>query len=61
LWNYVPEADALAELVRALDNATPHDIADALVQHAIAQGGADNVTVAVLAAVSSSLVSEEPS
>jgi len=61
LWNYVPEADALAELVRALDKATPHDIADALVQHAIAQGGADNVTVAVLAAVSSSLVSEEPS
>jgi serine/threonine protein phosphatase PrpC len=61
LWNYVPEADALAELVRALDDATPHDIADALVQHAIAQGGADNVTVAVLAAVSSSPVSEEPS
>jgi serine/threonine protein phosphatase PrpC len=61
LWNYVPEADALADLVRALEGTTPHEIADGLVQFAIAQGGADNVTVAVLAATSSSLVSEEPS
>ena len=61
LWNYVPDPDALAALVRALDAISPHDIADALVQHAIAQGGADNVTVAVLATTSSSAVSEEPS
>ena len=61
LWNYVPEADALAELVRTLGGTTPHEIADGLVQYAIAQGGADNVTVAVLAATSSSLVSEEQS
>jgi len=61
LWNYVPEADALADLVRGLGGTTPHEIADGLVQFAIAQGGADNVTVAVLAATSSSLVSEEPS
>jgi len=61
LWNYVPEADALAELVRALDGATPHAIAETLVQYAIAQGGVDNVTVAALAARSSSPVSEEPS
>jgi len=61
LWNYVPDPDALAALVHALDATSPHDIADALVQHAIAQGGADNVTVAVLATTSSSPVSEEPS
>jgi serine/threonine protein phosphatase PrpC len=64
LWNYVPEADALAELVRALGGTTPHEIADGLVQYAIARGGADNVTVAVFATTSSSPsspVSEEPS
>jgi len=61
LWNYVPDADALGELVRELDASTPHDIADALVQYALARGGADNVTVAVLATTASSPDSEEPS
>jgi serine/threonine protein phosphatase PrpC len=49
LWNYVPGADALADLVHGLDAETPHAVADALVAHALAQGGADNVTVSVLA------------
>jgi serine/threonine protein phosphatase PrpC len=66
LWNYVPEPDALAALVRAIDDDTPHAVADALVSHALAQGGADNVTVAVLAvtvpsALPSSPLSEEQS
>src|SRR5207249_2884393 len=49
LWNYIPEPDSLAELVRGLDEHSPHAVADALVSYALAQGGADNVTVAVLA------------
>jgi serine/threonine protein phosphatase PrpC len=60
LWNYVPEADALGELVRGLDIDTPHAVADALVHFAIEQGGADNVTVAVLDTNARSLLSEEP-
>jgi serine/threonine protein phosphatase PrpC len=61
LWNYVPEPDALAELVRGLDAVTPHGVADALVSHALAQGGADNVTVAVLEIATPPLLSEEQS
>jgi len=64
LWNYVPEADALAALVRGLDADSPRAVADALVIHALARGGADNVTVAVLAvntAPSPSPLSEEQS
>ena len=61
LWNYVAEADALAELVRGLPGDTPHAVADALVKHALAQGGADNVTVAVLAVEPSPSPSPSPS
>jgi serine/threonine protein phosphatase PrpC len=61
LWNYASDADALAAHVRALDASTPHEIASALAQFALDQGGADNVTVAVVATTSSSLQSEEPS
>jgi len=59
LWNYVPEADALAGLVRELGTVTPGAIAEALVSYALEQGGADNVTVAVL--TTPSPPSEEPS
>lgn len=49
LWNYAPTAEALAELIRSHPpEATPIDLARSLVDHAIAAGGRDNVTVAVV-------------
>jgi serine/threonine protein phosphatase PrpC len=50
LWNYFPEARAIAELVRAAGpDATPHFIARWLVNHALHCGGGDNVSVAIYA------------
>lgn len=49
LWNYFPAAPAIAGLVHAAGkNADPATIARFLVCHALAQGGGDNVSVAVL-------------
>lgn len=49
LWNYASEPTALADLVRreAQHNRSTDALADALVRWAVAQGGKDNVTVAV--------------
>jgi len=47
LWNYFPAAAMVAELVRASDGAHAEAIARHLVNHALARGGQDNVTVAV--------------
>ncbi len=50
LWNYCTEADALAELVRTTAQTVgtdPVTLAGALVDWANAQGGRDNVTVAL--------------
>jgi serine/threonine protein phosphatase PrpC len=50
LWNYFPAASAIAALVLgAGKDATPTTIARFLVSNALAQGGGDNVSVAVLA------------
>ncbi len=49
LWNYFPTAAAIAGLVHgAGEDADPARIARFLVCHALAQGGGDNVSVAVL-------------
>jgi serine/threonine protein phosphatase PrpC len=49
LWNYVPTAGELADLVDALpDGASPAAIASALTDTALARGGRDNITVAVV-------------
>jgi serine/threonine protein phosphatase PrpC len=48
LWNYVPAATELAAAVRNLGTRSPVDIARGLVRTAIARGGVDNVTVAVV-------------
>jgi len=48
LWNYFPSATVIAELVRdAGPDADPVRIARFLVCQALAQGGGDNVSVAV--------------
>jgi serine/threonine protein phosphatase PrpC len=48
LWNYAPEADDVARLVRAAPpEGGAQGIARYLVEYALAQGGQDNVTVAV--------------
>ena len=48
LWNYAPDPDSLAQLVRsATDDATAERAAQRLVDWALAQGGRDNVTVAL--------------
>ncbi len=50
LWNYFPSAVMVAELVRAAGrDAHAESIARQLVNHALARGGGDNVTVAVFA------------
>ncbi len=50
LWNYFPHAEELAELVRSAGaDATAPGIARYLTNHALARGGGDNVTVAVIA------------
>ena len=49
LWNYAPTANAVAQLMRAPESTgTPLTIARALVDHALAAGGHDNITVAVI-------------
>jgi len=49
LWNYAPTANAFAQLVRATaSKSAPLTIARALVDHALAAGGHDNITVAVI-------------
>jgi serine/threonine protein phosphatase PrpC len=49
LWNYFPAAPAIAGLVHgAGKDADPAAIARFLICHALAQGGGDNVSVAVL-------------
>jgi serine/threonine protein phosphatase PrpC len=48
LWNYAPAADELASWVRAVDDRAAIDVARALVDRAIAAGGSDNITVAVV-------------
>jgi PPM family protein phosphatase len=45
LWNYLPEADDIAKTCSGLDAAAA---ASALVDYALAAGGQDNVTVAVI-------------
>jgi serine/threonine protein phosphatase PrpC len=49
LWNYCSEAKDLAALVAATAEraATPRELAGALVQWAVEQGGADNISVAL--------------
>ena len=50
LWNYFPSAAELASVVRAAGaKASTATIARCLVNHALARGGEDNVSVAVLA------------
>jgi PPM family protein phosphatase len=50
LWNYFPAAAMVADLVRAAGAGAHADqIALLLVNHALARGGQDNVTVAVYA------------
>ena len=49
LWNYAPTANAVAQLVRApASTRAPLTITRALVDHALAAGGHDNITVAVI-------------
>jgi serine/threonine protein phosphatase PrpC len=48
LWNYVPDAEDLADLVRSHGGPGPIGVAEFLVAHALACGGHDNVTVAVI-------------
>jgi len=46
LWNYLPDADELAEV--ALPTADPFEAAVALTQRALEAGGRDNITVVVV-------------
>jgi PPM family protein phosphatase len=49
LWNYMPTIPELRELVDALpDGASPAAVARALADVAVARGGNDNITVAVI-------------
>jgi serine/threonine protein phosphatase PrpC len=49
LWNYIPTIPELIELVATLaDDASPLSVARALTDVALAQGGDDNITVAVI-------------
>jgi serine/threonine protein phosphatase PrpC len=50
LWNYAESPEAVAALVRDHEGGGAHTVARGLVGVALAAGGADNVTVAVLAA-----------
>ncbi len=49
LWNYAAEPDALGDWVSQSGDGSPVAVARHLVQAAVNAGGADNVTVAVLA------------
>ena len=49
LWNYAPSASEIAELVaRVPADAAPLELSRALVEAALAAGGHDNVTVAIV-------------
>jgi serine/threonine protein phosphatase PrpC len=49
LWNYAPTTDELRELLAALPgHASPAAVARALTDTALARGGRDNITVAVV-------------
>jgi serine/threonine protein phosphatase PrpC len=49
LWNYVVSPAELAELIDALPaSASPAAVARALTDTAVARGGRDNITVAVV-------------
>jgi serine/threonine protein phosphatase PrpC len=49
LWNYMPTTAELRELVDALpDGASPAAVARALADVAVARGGGDNITLAVI-------------
>ncbi len=59
LWNYAPSVGELAGLIEALPHgAAPAAVARALTETALARGGRDNITVAV---VDVGAVLEEPS
>ncbi|MCW2812960.1 MAG: Serine/threonine protein phosphatase PrpC [Nocardioides sp.] len=47
MWNYVSEAQALADLVAAAGTTEPAALALAMVAHANSCGGQDNITVAL--------------
>jgi serine/threonine protein phosphatase PrpC len=48
LWCYFPTAESIAEAMRAAGNgALPSALCQVLVDHALARGGQDNVTVAI--------------
>jgi serine/threonine protein phosphatase PrpC len=49
LWNYAPNASEIAEFVaRVPTDAAPLEVSRALVEAALAAGGHDNVTVAIV-------------
>ena len=48
LWNYAPSASAIADLVHRDPDAPTIEVARALVDFALAAGGHDNITVAVV-------------
>jgi PPM family protein phosphatase len=49
LWNYVPEATGLGELIASLpEGASPSAVACALTDIALDRGGRDNITVVVI-------------
>jgi serine/threonine protein phosphatase PrpC len=49
LWNYVPDAGRLGELIGSLpDGASPAAVARALTDVALDRGGRDNITVIVI-------------
>jgi serine/threonine protein phosphatase PrpC len=49
LWNYLSDAAALRELIASLpDGASPAALARSLTEAALARGGRDNITVAVV-------------
>ncbi|MEV6066762.1 phosphatase [Nocardia sp. NPDC052001] len=55
LWNYLPEAAGLAQLALA---SAPLEAARALVDYALAAGGKDNITVALVPVPFSELIGE---
>lgn len=48
LWNYAPEAEALANLILPQPKQDVISISNHLVNYAISRGGRDNITVAIL-------------
>ena len=49
LWNYAPNATDIAALLDALPSgATAHAVAHSLTDYALAEGGRDNITVAIV-------------